>query len=282
MRWDGEHALNAIASESSNVVALDHYLTTGTGLDFIGRFGDASGDAPPVVYVTGSTEINIGIAALKAGAADFVPKTVGDDFLLMLGSSLEQAVEKARLELNKKEAARRRDPGRRDRAELMLAEVNHRVANSLSLVSALVNLQAKAIDDPMAKAALAETQARIYAISLVHKRLYSSTDVRVVALDEYLSGLLDHLLAAMRSEGHSVSLTYALDQVTLNTDASVNLGVVVTEWVTNAFKYAYPSHRCHSRSLAASRRYQGRTRCRGDGIGRNEDGSVHGTGLGPA
>ena len=69
------------------------------------------------------------------------------------------------------------------------------MANSLSLVSALVNLQAKAIDDPMAKAALAETQARIYAISLVHKRLYSSGDVRVVALDEYLSGLLDHLLA---------------------------------------------------------------------------------------
>ena len=43
-----------------------------------------------------------------------------------------------------------------------------------------------------------ETQARIYAISLVHKRLYSSGDVRFVALDEYLSGLLDHLETSMR------------------------------------------------------------------------------------
>ena len=77
----------------------------------LARFGRCNGDAPPVVYVTGSTEINVGIAALKAGAADFVPKTVGDDFLVMLGSSLEQAVEKARLK-QQKEAAEARDPGR--------------------------------------------------------------------------------------------------------------------------------------------------------------------------
>ena len=96
---------------SFDVIALDHYLTTGTGLDFIRRFGAATGCVPPVVYVTGSTEINVGIAALKAGAADFVPKTVGDDFLVMLGSSLEQAVGQGAPEAAKR-SRRRRDPGR--------------------------------------------------------------------------------------------------------------------------------------------------------------------------
>jgi FixJ family two-component response regulator len=232
---NAEEALAHIATGSVHVVALDHYLLTGTGLDFLGRLAEL-GKSPPVVYVTGSSEMNVAVAALKAGATDFVPKTVGDDFLILLASALEQAVDRARLQTQKDQAEKDVRVAR-DRAEVLLTEVNHRVANSLSLVSSLVGLQAKAVTDQAAKDALGETQARIYAISLVHKRLYSSGDVRVVALDEYLSGLLDHIETSMRGEGHGASLTYQLDPLTLPTDATINLGVIVTEWVTNAFKY---------------------------------------------
>ena len=101
----------------------------------------------------------------------------------------------------------------RDRAEMLLSEVNHRVANSLALVSSLVNLQSKAVEDSASKEALAETQERIFAISLVHRRLYGSSDVRSVALDEYLTGLLDHLRTSMRSQVHGVSLTYDIEPI---------------------------------------------------------------------
>ena len=97
------------------MVALDHYLTDGTGLDFLAQLAKLD-SAPAVVYVTGSSEMNVAVAALKAGAADFVPKTVGDDFLILLGSALEQAVEKARLRAQK-EAAEREVRAARDRAE---------------------------------------------------------------------------------------------------------------------------------------------------------------------
>lgn len=274
-----EDALAQVAAGAIDVIALDHYLSAGTGLDFLARLA-ALGKAPPVVYVTGSSEMNVAVAALKAGASDFVPKTVGDDFLVLLGSALEQAVGKANLKAQK-EAAEEQVRLARDRAELLLTEVNHRVANSLALVSALVSLQANAVSDQAAKDALGETQARIYAISLVHKRLYSSGDVRVVALDEYLSGLLDHLRTSMRGQGHGASLSHELEPLKLGTDTSISLGVVLTEWVTNAFKYAYPARsgevRVRLRQLAEGR---GELAVEDDGVGRDDGGSARGTGLG--
>jgi two-component sensor histidine kinase/CHASE3 domain sensor protein len=169
----------------------------------------------------------------------------------------------------------------RDRAEILLAEMNHRVANSLMLVSSLVGLQSNTVADKAAKDALRETQARIYAIASVHKRLYGAGDVRTVALDEFLSSLLDHLEASMRAEGHGALLRYKLEPLTLPTDSSVNLGVVIAEFVTNAFKYAYP-HGSGEVRVRLADRGDGRAELvvEDDGVGRDESASAKGTGLG--
>lgn len=170
----------------------------------------------------------------------------------------------------------------RDRAEVLLAEVNHRVANSLTLVASLVRLQANALTDRAARAALDETQARILAISLVHKRLYSSGDVRYVELNEYLSSLIEHLETSMRAEGRGgIAVRHELEPLQLRTDASVNLGVVVAEWLTNAFKYAYPEGAGEVR-VKLRRLHDGRAELivEDDGVGRKEGGAPKGTGIG--
>jgi two-component sensor histidine kinase/CheY-like chemotaxis protein len=279
------HAPNAeaasayLANHPVHVVALDHYLTTGTGLDFLGQIAHREG-APVVVYVTGSSEMNVAVAALKAGATDFVPKTVGDDFLILLASALEKAVEKSRLKMQR-EIAEKEVRAARDRAELLLAEVNHRVANSLALIASLVKLQAKVVTDESAKSALAETEARIYAIASVHRRLYSSGDVRFVALDEYLTGLLDHLQASMLAQAQGISLRYTIEPMSLPTDRSINLGMVVTEWITNAFKYAYPDGSGEIRvRVSKMPDNTGELIVEDDGVGTDSHGPVKGTGLG--
>jgi two-component sensor histidine kinase len=262
-----------------DAVVLDHYLPSGTGLEVLKQLSALEG-APPVVYVTGSTETAVAVAALKAGAADFVPKAVGNDFLELLTAALRQALAKHRLE-EEKRGAERQVRIARDRAEAMLQEVNHRVANSLALVASLIGLQLRAAKDPAIRDALIEAQSRISAVGYVHKRLYSSGDVGVVDLNEYLSGLLEQLASAMKVQGLGGDLVYSLTPALLRTDTSINLGVIVTEWITNAYKYAYPSGGGQVRvSLERLSESRLRLTVADDGIGFEPGDLPKGTGLG--
>jgi two-component sensor histidine kinase len=169
----------------------------------------------------------------------------------------------------------------RDRAQLLLAEVNHRVSNSLALVASMVGLQARAAATDETRTALSETQARISAVALVHKQLYGSGDVRSVDLSGFLSSLLEQLDVSMRDAGHQATLKAEIAPISLPTDKSVSLGVIAAEWVTNAFKYAYPQGAGEIR-VTLKREVDGSAvlRVDDDGVGRREQKSPKGTGLG--
>jgi len=121
--------------------------------------------------------------------------------------------------------------------DVLMKEVNHRVQNSLQLVASFLRLQAKTAGSPVAEH-LAEAQARLAAVALVHRRLYRDDQVESVDLSRYLDELVADMKTSLGAEWGS-RMRLDLAPILVPTDRAVNIGLILTELVINASKYAY-------------------------------------------
>jgi two-component sensor histidine kinase len=232
----------ALARESAfDLVALDHYMPGQNGIETLGALMQLD-KVPAVVYVTGSDETDVAVNALKAGATDYMVKTASDDFFDLLGRTINQALDTRRILAEK---ARAEQHLRESNAQLaaMLSEMNHRVANSLQIVTALVELQERRTKNDESKSIMRDIRQRIDAVSRVHRQLYASGGGTMIDMGDYISGMAENLAMTFASTTAARPIKVSADAIELPASDAISIGILINELVSNACKYAYPDDR---------------------------------------
>lgn len=125
--------------------------------------------------------------------------------------------------------------------ETLLKEIHHRVKNNLMIISSLLNLQSHYIKDKEALDVFRESQNRAKSMALIHERLYQSTDLKNIDFGDYIRSLTTDLYHTMVSDPVRVKLDLDLEDVKIDINTVVPMGLIVNELVTNSMKYAFPT-----------------------------------------
>jgi two-component sensor histidine kinase len=124
--------------------------------------------------------------------------------------------------------------------EVLLKEMQHRIVNSLQIIASILMLKARAVTSEETREHLKDAHRRVMSVAAVQQHLHSSSRSEMIEIGPYLSKLSASLTASMIGESRPVRLEIVADSGTLPSADAVSLGLIVTELVINALKYAFP------------------------------------------
>lgn len=159
-------------------------------------------------------------------------------FILLLGAvvfgiSKSRNNERLRAEKIKTEAALK------DR-ETLLREIHHRVKNNLQIVSSLLSIQGREITDEKAQQAVNESRNRVRSMALIHQFLYGEQHLSSIDMQQYIEQLGQNLFNTYKIDHDLVFLKTEIDEMHLDVDTAIPVGLILNELITNALKYAFP------------------------------------------
>ncbi len=123
--------------------------------------------------------------------------------------------------------------------EMLLKEIHHRVKNNLQIISSLLKLQSRYIEDENTKRILSECQERITAMASVHSMLYKSQNFAEINFGEYVRDTAYQLFRSYKTSIESISLVIHAGNIMLPIDSAIPCGLIINELATNALKYAF-------------------------------------------
>lgn len=124
--------------------------------------------------------------------------------------------------------------------DTLLREIHHRVKNNLQVISSLLSLQGRYSDNPIVEDAIRKGKDRVKSMSLIHQNLYQRENLTGVDLNDYLKKLFKNLFDSYNITPGRISLATDIEDINLDVETVIPIGLVVNELVSNALKYAFP------------------------------------------
>jgi PAS domain S-box-containing protein len=125
--------------------------------------------------------------------------------------------------------------------EILLKEVHHRVKNNMQVISSLLNMQGRSLQDPVASQAFDECRHRVRSMALVHERLYSAADLGRIDFGDYARFLVAQL--GLSYKATNVRIATQCERMLFGITTAIPAGLILNELSSNAFKYAFPEER---------------------------------------
>ncbi|AWW74280.1 hypothetical protein CD351_07545 [Erythrobacter sp. KY5] len=199
---------------------------------------DGAEDVPPVVCLLASQSAPLALGALEAGAQDYLVRQDDPSFANLLEAVLARSIAYDRAQ-REKLIAEQEAAASRSRSEVLLNEMKHRIANSLALIVSMAHMQAGALPRGEAHRAMDDFASRVHAIAQVHKGLYASMKIGTVAVDDYLTRLARELRSEHVGRRSLADVKFDCIEATVSVDQAISLGVILSELVGNAARFAY-------------------------------------------
>jgi two-component sensor histidine kinase len=137
--------------------------------------------------------------------------------------------------------------------EILLNELQHRVKNSIAVISGLVSLESTRVEAKGMTSVLDNLKGRIDAIAVLYDRLFRSGETGEIDLDAYLKEVAESLVEGLAAESRGIALELDLERVRLDAKRAGSLGIIVNELLTDSFKHAFPDGRSGKISLSLKR-----------------------------